>query len=130
MFLFGSYLYEKGNFILESTIKIIWLTVHCESRSQTGSLYMVLLRGACQHHSKINIWMSFWLHFPYFHVKDPPHFFFLKASPCTYPWPSSLLTFPFPTDCDLLCNPCPVNLGAFLRHFQCSIPLLSLYDSP
>lgn len=88
------------------------------------------LRVLVNNHSKINIWMSFWLRFPYFHVKNPPHLFLLKASPFTYPWSSSHLSSPFPTDCHPLCSPWPVNLGAFLRHFQSSIPLLSLYDSP
>lgn len=81
MFLFGSYLYENSNFIRESTIKIIWLMVHCESRSQTRSLYMALLRGACQQPFKNKYLNEFSVAFPLFSRERSPFTSFFSKHP-------------------------------------------------
>lgn len=85
MFLFGSCLYEKGNFILESTIKIIWLMVHCESRSQKGSLYMALFKGACQQPFKNKYLNEFLVVFPLFSREKSPSFVSSQSIPFHLP---------------------------------------------
>lgn len=62
--MFGSYLYKKANFILLSTINIVWL-FHYESWSPTGSLCVAELSDAFKNYSRTDICMSSGLIYPF-----------------------------------------------------------------